>query len=251
MVRRDPAPARGRAPPQEVVSRLGPSAVPTSAADPDYGRAMTAISISRHVIGHRPGASRPFPPLARNRHPGLEPAPLAVAARGRVLDWTPPEPLLKFCAGLLLAPLPRVPDAVAVTDLAAVSSADRVPSALPVLGAGSAPARPARPTTWQLASPIGAIPLVLTIRSRGLPGTAAVAEPASSSSTAPPWRCRRDVPDERETWWYELDIGQGAPARTAAVLESLASYLQIRAVRFVVLTPSAPDWRLLLPRARA
>jgi len=209
------------------------------------------ITISRHVIRHRSTPSRPFPPLARNPHPDVEAAPLAVAARGRVLDWTPPEPLLKFCAGLLLAPLPRVPDAVAVTDLAAVSSDGRVPSALPVLGPGSAPARPARLTTCQLSSPIGAIPLVLTIRIRGLPDTAAGAETASPSSTAPLWRSRRCAPDEREAWWYELDIGQGAPARTAAVLESLASYLHIRAVRFVVLTPPAPDWRLLLPRARA
>jgi hypothetical protein len=165
-----------------------------------------------------------------------------------VLDWTPPEPLLKFCAGLLLMPAPAAPDSVAATDPAAVSGTDHVPGARQVLNAGSAPAGPAHLTTWRLSSPRGATPLVLTIRTPALAGATATAKPESPSSTAPPWRWVAPAPGERETWWYELEIGESVPARTNAVLASLASYLQIRAVRFVVITPSAPEWRLLLPR---
>lgn len=196
-----------------------------------------------------------------------------MAARGRVLDWTPPRPLLKFCAGLLLTPLPAGPDAVEIADVAAVPATGLGVPADPASGADLAPGASQRIATWRLSSPRGALPLVLTIRIRALPGAAALpslpgaaalpdaaplldraalGDPPAHGSAVPAWQARPPAPAERDQWWwYEVDVSQSAPARASAVLDSLASYLQIRAVRFVVLTPQAPEWRLLLPRTRA
>lgn len=253
--------------------------------------------------GRRHEAARPTPltspeSLAR---PAFVASP-ALAARGRILDPTPLRPFLKFCAGLLGAPIPVAPDTVEISPPATAGSAGVVRGGIGtgglaggevgasgLVGEGGCPAPYTGEgiATWLLSSPGGGIPLVLTIRVRCsttlleppatrapsgapavsvIPGLSATPDlsgsPALSATPAVPTpipHCHASLPratrahgrSEHDPWWCEVDVGPCAPACATAVLDSLASYLQLRALRFVVLAPPAQEWRLLLPAARA